>query len=62
MPNQPKTPIRGVRVPEDLWQAFRQATAARGETPSEVLRACILSYVRLHAGWPPAQASDRDEG
>lgn len=43
-PNQPATPIRGVRVPDDLWRAAQDKAAAEGRTVSEVVR-------ELLAGW-----------
>ena len=45
MPNAPKTPARGVRVPEELWRAALERAAARGETVSDVLRRALEAYV-----------------
>lgn len=45
VPNKPKTTIRGIRVPDDLWEAA-QAKAAGQERPvSEVVRRYLESYV-----------------
>ncbi len=45
MPNQPKTPIQGMRVDQDLWQEFGEAAAERGTTRSAALREFIRWYV-----------------
>jgi hypothetical protein len=45
MPNAPKTPLRAVRVPEDLWRAAMTEAASRGETVSDVLRRALEEYV-----------------
>jgi hypothetical protein len=42
MPNQPKTPIRTIRIDDDLWEAFGAATADR----SAALRDFIRWYTR----------------
>lgn len=44
-PNQPKTPIRGVRVPDELWEAARATAEERGETVSDVVRRALEAYV-----------------
>lgn len=49
MPNQPATPIRGVRIPDDLWQEALRIAHDRGETVSEVVRRALERYVRE---WP----------
>lgn len=53
-PNAPKTPIRGVRVPDDLWQAAQAKAAAEGRTVSEVVREMLEQYVS--AGTPPTRS------
>ena len=45
MPNQPKTPIRTVRVGDSLWEAAQDAAAQRGETVSDVVRRALEEYV-----------------
>jgi hypothetical protein len=45
MPNQPKTPARAVRVPDDLWHAAKSATAANGETVTDVITRALRRYV-----------------
>lgn len=45
-PNHPKTPLRSVRVPDDLWHAAQSAAAENGEALSDVIRAALDQYVR----------------
>ena len=40
------TPLRNVRVPDDLWQAAMAKAAERGETLSDVLRRALERYVK----------------
>jgi plasmid stability protein len=46
MPNQPKTPLRAIRVPDDLWRAAQAKAAEHGESVSEVIRKCLRRYAR----------------
>jgi hypothetical protein len=46
MPNQPKTPLRTVRVDDQLWQAFGAAVEAAGADRSQVLREMMAWYAR----------------
>jgi len=48
VPNQPKTPTRAIRVPDDLWRKARAIAQARGETLSDVLRDALVEYVRRY--------------
>ena len=41
------TPIRPVRVPDELWEAAKATAAARGETVSAVLVRALNEYVTL---------------
>ena len=45
MPNAPKTPLRNVRVPDDLWDAAMSKALERGESLSEVIRRALEHYV-----------------
>lgn len=54
VPNQPATPKRGVRVPDDLWDAAKRAAADNGETVTDVLVRALERYVREH----PVNESD----
>jgi hypothetical protein len=44
MPNQPKTPARSVRVPEDLWQAAKASAEKKNETVSDVIVRALRRY------------------
>ena len=46
MPNQPKTPARGVRVPDELWSAAKAKAAERGETVTDAIVRALERYVR----------------
>lgn len=45
VPNQPKTPLRNVRVSDELWQAALLKAEERGETVSDVVRRALERYV-----------------
>lgn len=45
-PNDPKTPIRGIRVPDALWDAAKRRADEKGETVSEAVRKFLERYVR----------------
>ena len=46
VPNSPKTPKHGVRVPDDLWQSVKRIAADRGETITDVIIRALKRYVR----------------
>jgi len=46
VPNQPKTPIKCFRIPEDLYAAAQAKAAERGESVSEVVRKALERYVK----------------
>ena len=46
MPNQPKTPARSVRIPDELWKAAQAIAATRGETVTDVITEALKRYVR----------------
>lgn len=46
VPNQPKTPIKCFRIPEELYAAAQAKAAERGESVSEVVRKALERYVR----------------
>lgn len=45
-PNQPKTPNRVVRVPDDIWHPAQVKAALEGTTVSAVIRAALQVYVK----------------
>lgn len=46
MPNKPKTPLRSVRIPDELWHAAQAAAKENGEVLSDVIRAALERYVK----------------
>lgn len=46
MPNQPATPNRTFRCPDDLWEAAQRKAADEGETVTDVLIRALTRYVR----------------
>lgn len=51
--SQGETPIRTVRVSDELWEAAIRAANDNGETISDVIRRALEVYVRA---WPPASS------
>jgi predicted DNA binding CopG/RHH family protein len=45
VPNQPKTPLRNVRISDELWNAAKQKAAEEGRTVSDVVRELLQRYV-----------------
>lgn len=54
MPNQPKTPVRGLRVDDDLWHAAQEKAKAEGRTMTDVLVAYLKRYVATPTRKKPA--------
>lgn len=46
VPNQPKTPQRTVRVPDEVWLPAKAAAERRGESLSEVIRVALERYAK----------------
>lgn len=48
MPNKPRSenPARGIRVPDELWNAAKKRADERGETVSEAVRKFLERYTR----------------
>ena len=44
VPNKPKTPIRGVRVPDEEWHPAQARAKERGETVTDVVRRGLRAY------------------
>lgn len=59
MPRPPtgKTPVRNLRVPEDIWRAAQQKAAAEGRTLTDV----IVAYLKRYASTPPRKKADAGE-
>lgn len=48
MPNQPATPVRSVRVPDEVWEAVRARADDDGVTVTEVVLRALKRYLRDH--------------
>jgi hypothetical protein len=57
MPNQPKTPVRGLRVDDGLWHAAQEKAKAEGRTMTDVL----VAYLKRYVSTPPRKKADADE-
>lgn len=44
MPNQPKTPHRTIRVPEEEWEPAKVEAVRRGETLTDAIRRFLRKY------------------
>lgn len=40
------TPIRNVRVPDDLWNPAQVKAAQRGESLSDIIRKALADYLK----------------
>lgn len=46
VPNQPKTPLRSFRIPDDTYRAAQAKAAEKGESVSDVVRKALERYVK----------------
>jgi len=46
MPRGNPTPIRSVRVPDDLWDALQALAEVRGETRSDLVVEALRRYIK----------------
>lgn len=44
MPNQPKTPLRSFRCPDDLWDRAKAKAASNDETVTDALVRALEDY------------------
>ena len=42
------TPVRNVRVPDDLWNAAKAAAEEQGRTVTDVITAALRRFVERH--------------
>ena len=49
MPGVWKTPARGVRVSEEVWDAAKAAAARKGDTLTDVIVVALTDYTRKEA-------------
>lgn len=45
VPNQPKTPTRSFRVPDDIYLPAREKADAEGRTLTEVVNEALVAYI-----------------
>ena len=64
MPNKHRTKIRGIRVPDQLWEDAQAVAEARGESVSDEVRAGLERYVKrnIHIINAPSTGSQPTEG
>lgn len=46
VPNQPKTPLRSFRIPDEVYRAAQAKAAEKGESVSDVVRKALERYVK----------------
>ncbi|WP_207573592.1 YlcI/YnfO family protein [Mycolicibacterium bacteremicum] len=46
MPNQPRTPLRSFRIPDELYAAAQAKAEEKGESVSDVVRRALERYVK----------------
>ena len=44
-PNQPKTPMRSLRIDDGLWQQVRERAEAEGRTVTALIRDALRQYL-----------------
>jgi predicted CopG family antitoxin len=44
VPNQPKTPLRSFRIPDDVYKTAQVKAAEKGESVSDVVRRALERY------------------
>lgn len=52
-----KTPVRNLRVADDLWHALQEKAAAEGRTVTEVL----TTYIKRYVSSPPRKPKGDDQ-
>lgn len=45
MPNQPKTPTRAIRIPDDTWAELQRIATGQRLPVSELVRDVLRNYV-----------------
>lgn len=46
MPNQPKTPHRTMRIPDELWDPAMAKARTQGETVTDVVKRALEDYLK----------------
>lgn len=45
VPNQPKTPVHGLRIPDQEWEALKAEAGIRGETVTDLVRRVLREHL-----------------
>ena len=45
VPNQPKTPTRSFRIPDDIYYPARDKAQEQGDNLSDIVRDALLDYI-----------------
>lgn len=59
-PNQPKTPLRSFRVPDELWMPARDKAHREGITITDVLQRALREYLGADTQTPPGERGNPD--
>jgi len=59
VPNRPKTPVRSVRVSDQIWSVLKRIARSRGETVTSVVVSALREYAER---WLAAQGESADLG
>lgn len=59
MPNQPKTPLRSMRIDDDLWNAVRVKTRREGRSITSVIVRALTTYVAEGSGSTATTSAER---
>lgn len=46
MPNQPATPNRTLRIPDEIWDEAMRIAHGNGETVTDVVTRALVRYIR----------------
>lgn len=59
MPNKPRAenPGRVIRFEDALWQKVKELAESSGMTPSQLVRAAVLRYIKR----PPAHINQKED-
>lgn len=48
MPNQPKTPTRSARMPDEVWEPIERIAKIRGESKTTTVIKALVYYAKHH--------------
>lgn len=67
MPNKPRTPVRGIRIHDDVWNAAQERAKAEGTTMTAIITKAVEKYARVktpeepRAKWGSRVAEDETD-